>query len=862
MAKVWISLVLLCVAITCATELEYDDYYESMADDNYDKYYDYNKPDEKNDDPDRGDTEILNNSEKETKLGDDEKVNNEESKDAAEFTSNEEDKETIDLENYDDLPGLERFFPPISNDVKEDQDADLPNDDVESKEISFDVNKDIEPIPLPPVGETEKNIQTSTKNESSLSETEEKDIIDTDLNLNNNENLKNNIKSEEDIKITLGDEKGEPDFRDILDEDSVDKAYEDLNKDLHQLMETWKKLTVTEEKNADDSLSPDNILDYEEKYGRPYNEGLVLSQRDNFYEDENSDAEVEDKSDAVDDDSGEDAKFRADLYRDTVNDENDEKTLLEDELDLGKEENADNIDFVHNDTNNAAEEVGNETEDEIDNNSLSLLSEEETSDVDLKSFDPETDIKDEISKNNDETENFNINIESKETKKQQKMYINDAIAPEETEPVSVSTRKEFRTMNVSEVSAEQYEQLMAQFQVAHRDEMQISSPNFASVPVIHIPITLDEPVYVTSPNYPNNYPSNNIIDWIFEGEGVGIELNITDFAINGVRGDYLLVKPGGIDESGTDGLVFSYQLNEPRRYRFLDVDRMFVRFVAMTGFAFFRGFKFSVRMVAPLPRMQEEIPEPEPELPEPVETLTLILGGMPALQFTRIQEEFRVLLADMALMYINENKIDPGLNSTLTVTQITNVGICNINWPNFENCTQVTFAVPLVYEDQDDDDDHRLNTEDLSSMWFGYYSRDPFAARLRRLGITEFVRPNDKSVLATWLVISLGILAITVIMGIALWRYSCLGSYTRMPEPSFRDSIYNEKQGLDLYPTPHQTLPPLYDSDYKWSDGKYDHSTRVTMDGYSNRNFTRDELSDIETDEEVISTRGRYTTDV
>lgn len=41
------------------------------------------------------------------------------------------------------------------------------------------------------------------------------------------------------------------------------------------------------------------------------------------------------------------------------------------------------------------------------------------------------------------------------------------------------------------------------------------------------------------------------------------------------------------------------------------------------------------------------------------------------------------------------------------------------------------------------------------------------------------------------------------------------------------DSIQNEKRHLDLYPTPHQTLPPLYsENDYKWADDKYDDSTR------------------------------------
>ncbi|RVE40350.1 hypothetical protein evm_015000, partial [Chilo suppressalis] len=163
------------------------------------------------------------------------------------------------------------------------------------------------------------------------------------------------------------------------------------------------------------------------------------------------------------------------------------------------------------------------------------------------------------------------------------------------------------------------------------------------------------------------------------------------------------------------------------------------------------------------------------------------------------------------------------------VTQITGVAVCNINWPNFMNCSQVTFAVPLVYEDQADDDDPRLSVAELRTMWDMYYNIDPFAARLRRMGVTEFASPDDSSVQAVWMVISVGVVLLTAILGIVLWRYSCVDTYTRMPEPSFRDSGYDEKRGLDLYPTPHQTLPPLYESDYKWSDGQYDNTARAIL---------------------------------
>lgn len=57
-------------------------------------------------------------------------------------------------------------------------------------------------------------------------------------------------------------------------------------------------------------------------------------------------------------------------------------------------------------------------------------------------------------------------------------------------------------------------------------------------------LTVDNPTVVTSPGFPRPYPTNTTTDWMISGDGMGIELNITNFAVNGHVGDYLLIKPG------------------------------------------------------------------------------------------------------------------------------------------------------------------------------------------------------------------------------------------------------------------------------------------------------------------------------
>ncbi|XP_039750406.1 uncharacterized protein LOC120626772 isoform X2 [Pararge aegeria] len=373
-------------------------------------------------------------------------------------------------------------------------------------------------------------------------------------------------------------------------------------------------------------------------------------------------------------------------------------------------------------------------------------------------------------------------------------------------------------------------------------------------------LTVDSPTVITSNNYPSPYPTNSVTDWMITGDGVGIELNITDLAVNGHVGDYVLFKPGGVDESGSTGLLLSYTLRKERRYRFLDVDKMFVRFEARPGPQVLRGFSFSVRMVAPRPGAPQPEPEPEVVIPTPPETITLNLGGVSLEGFLQIQEQFRQIVAQMAATYIINNNIDPGINTTLELTQITSTALCFHNWPKFEKCVEVRFGVPLVYEDDEDEErEPRLNSVDLANMWEIYSHSDPYVESLRSLGITEYQVPNDRGILTVWLVIAGGVVISMAMLAFALWRFSCFENYTRMPAFSDTESI-KEKRNLDLYPTPHQTLPPLYtETDYNWADAD---STKVDVRGYTNKSYMREDPYDLESDDDIVPVSARYTTDV
>ncbi|KAF9790117.1 hypothetical protein SFRURICE_005966 [Spodoptera frugiperda] len=402
----------------------------------------------------------------------------------------------------------------------------------------------------------------------------------------------------------------------------------------------------------------------------------------------------------------------------------------------------------------------------------------------------------------------------------------------ETTTASVEDTTEQKTKMVDDLNSDELEQLRIQFIATHQEELDPNSESFAkNVAPIHITLSVDTPTVIESPNFPNPYEPNNIVDWILDGSGQGIELNITSLNLNSVVGDFLLIKP-------------------ERKYRFTGVDRLFIRFQSNNIAAAWQtatGFK-----------LVEEVPDAEAVIEPPRETLTLNLAGLTLAQFKVIKDDFRLMLADMAKAYINDNNIELGLNTTYEVTQITRAAICNIQWPDYESCVEVTFGVPLQYDDEVEGSEARLSTKELDDMWTTYIIKDNFAERLRSFGITEYAIPDDQTVLMVWLVIAAGVIISMAMLAFALWRFSCFEDYTRMKVYGDTDSVQNEKRHLDLYPTPHQTLPPLYsETDYKWADDKYDDSTRVDMGGFSNNSYVRDDLYEYDSDEDVITPRDR-----
>ncbi|XP_073961085.1 uncharacterized protein isoform X2 [Choristoneura fumiferana] len=772
--------------------------------------------------------------------------------------NNDDDKAPEDTNNFNDYDNIAN----VGNQEKKQDEMDKKvEEEIQEFQENFNENDAINDYQY----EDNRSEQSEKVGDDEADDKAQPIRDDDDANNKNDEYDEYGLNVKDDVDLPPAQKDDEKDVEISKDDDVVPLPIPPQYSDeVKQIMEETKAILDEEEEKpndfAEDDVKEDENIDDEIKNIFQETE-KILEQTDNKFDEES------DKSQQIDSPVKEEADFNIDDDAEKKIDENlNDNIVSEDE---------DTVDKVYEDLNDDLSSLF-ETLDKL----TKSVNEDDKVEQDLvdyavnsdESLDEAADYENVLDSNLSDL--FSEHSKQLEEKVAEKSDINDeddietmpAEEPQEAinkiESVNTSNENEgekelIKSVSVDDLTNDQLDQLMKDFEVQHSDAFD-AVPNVDHF-VNKIKLQYGKTKVITSENYPAGYPTNRIVDWIITGEGVGIEFNVTDFAVNSALGDYLMVKPGQTDDSGSEGLLFAYHLNEPRAYRFVDVDKLFLRFDSKNGFSFLRGFSITVKMIAPLPADPEPEPEPEPVLPEPRSVLHIMLGGLTLGEFKELQEDFRLLVADMATMYINANRINPGINRTSEITQIISASVCNVHWPGYEQCAHVKVSVPLVYEDGEEDEG-RLNEEDLQTMWKTYVDQDPFAARLRQMGIEEFAVPNDGGVLTVWLVVALGVLVSAAMLAFALWRYSCFDNYSRMPAFSDVDSI-NEKRGLDLYPTPHQTLPPLYsESEYKWD--QQDDSARVDMGGYANRSYTRTDIYELDSDEDIVVPRDRYTTDV
>lgn len=441
------------------------------------------------------------------------------------------------------------------------------SDEEDFKELGLDTwgEADADDLASLPVPETEDN-----NNDSIFEETKDilnkdqdyldelvQESVDDDKDLDKIIEETNKLLAESDDAFDTNDydnsdeqDKNDEGVDAFNENDTPEKIYKDLNDDLDKLFETLDKLRDdnSDENEKSDKEVVDDVKDYEEKYDKPYNEGVALSWR-------NAEVDAAESADAKQNDE------TADEHNDGGVDEN--VVSGEDGADDDYENIDDsNLSQIFADNSDALNENADNDEQELVE--LDVNNEEsvkETTAAPLANNDEIIDYADNYDDPSDSEPNADDDIDSvvkqifaDDVKPQ--LYGNDALVDEKQSKEENAEEFDTKTTNVEEETTQksvmiedlnnaQLDDLMVQFAAAHKDELDVNSENFAKhVKPIHMTLSADEPTVITSPDYPENYSPNNIIDWILEGPGTGIELNITDLALNSAMGDYLLVKPG------------------------------------------------------------------------------------------------------------------------------------------------------------------------------------------------------------------------------------------------------------------------------------------------------------------------------
>lgn len=94
----------------------------------------------------------------------------------------------------------------------------------------------------------------------------------------------------------------------------------------------------------------------------------------------------------------------------------------------------------------------------------------------------------------------------------------------------------------TKIESIEYNTQMEDFIAKHKEELDIHSKKFhVSEAPIYKTLSADQAVLIT---YPDSNPNNNVYDWILDGDGAGVELNITYLNLSGDADQYLLIIPG------------------------------------------------------------------------------------------------------------------------------------------------------------------------------------------------------------------------------------------------------------------------------------------------------------------------------
>ncbi|XP_055852796.1 uncharacterized protein LOC129916710 [Episyrphus balteatus] len=326
---------------------------------------------------------------------------------------------------------------------------------------------------------------------------------------------------------------------------------------------------------------------------------------------------------------------------------------------------------------------------------------------------------------------------------------------------------------------------------------------------------------VTSNNYPLPYPVPKIVKQrISVNNANGLDIIVTDLDIDPTS-DYISLTPINADGSESRPIILTGKLKEPLNIRSLGFTRANLIFEARTveGHAY-RGFSLSY---APYGEIRSPTTQP-PDYTlsyDQLQTSSRLLVVDRNEQIQTTWNKLKELLAKSANSYIEAEKLTLEKATPENVT-LTRVAECFESWPNSENCIELEYAItlyndssltPMVVDPFLEDLTPRevagLSDLQLELMW------DKFGrAAFQESGIQEYVLPDTRSRILTWVGIAIGVCVLMFLVLVGVFRSPAFRDrWVEDDEVAIKPKEETNKEStvdITMYPSPDQIIPEMY----------------------------------------------------
>ncbi|XP_055539503.1 uncharacterized protein LOC129726614 [Wyeomyia smithii] len=370
-----------------------------------------------------------------------------------------------------------------------------------------------------------------------------------------------------------------------------------------------------------------------------------------------------------------------------------------------------------------------------------------------------------------------------------------------------------------------------------------------------------EEIVLTSQNYPQPYPNavNSFENFTVTG-GIGVQITIHSLDLDHET-DFLYIRGGSTNDEDEKGPVLTGTIKEPIQFLIAHTTTFTVHFVSQhseTEEQTHTGFRLTYApfgtVVSPTTPSTTEMIVPRDELQWHRKEISISRTMMASVETWPLIKN-ALVNATNAFIEQRQLKYKPCRFEDIRLL----AQKCPDNWPNYEECVSLEFAIPLrpIVATIDEESEgfgldgrskiagkgfiplttteepvaeYQLTIENLEQMWVDFG-----AMELAEVGVEVYQIPENASVLLIWIAISLCVLAAFIFVLYSIWKidffkdYRRISGLSRETQDEDRNELKKKEFDISMFPSPHQIVPSLFPTGDPYSEPNpqyaYDNST-------------------------------------